>query len=172
VVPPDPVVSAILGVFALFAVLGLRDATKDYVQVEASGFQLKDNLEQVKLLFEYTKFHITAYGTTATLLIGICASSIASSVRLDAEYLIAAVACILAAGVAAGIVAASMPECTSKADFWSWQTGPYNLSLLTIRSWTYVEHTSFWLAVFFVILSFCAGDGAPPARMRFSFSLS
>ena len=110
-----------------------------------------DNLEQVKLLFDYTKFHITVYTTIATILVAIQSNSFGAHVHLSAGFVPAAIASILLAGLAAGVVAASMPECTGKAHFWEWRTGPYNLPILTIRQWTYLEHTSFWVSVVLVV---------------------
>ena len=115
----------------------------------------KNNLEQVKLLFDYTKFHLTGYTTIAALLTAIVASP-HLRVTLFADPLPAAVLAIVAAGWAAGVVAASMPECTNRLEFWEWRTGPYDREMMTIRSWTYLEHTSFWLAVLLVLTAFLA----------------
>jgi hypothetical protein len=166
--PISPWISALLGIGALVGLLGLLDAGRTCFYTVPTEAQLKDNLEQVKLLFDYTKFHITVYGSLATLLLGVAASSLAEKIHLASEFLIAAVAAIIGAGLAAGIVAASMPECTGKVGFWDWKTGTYNLPILTIRSWTFVEHTSFWLSILFVVLSFYAGrSGSKSSTLEF-----
>ena|ERR1041385_816294 len=131
-----------------------------YTQISPVN-RLQDNVEQVKLLFDYTKFHITVYSTLATLLVGISASSLAGHLALHKQWLLAAFTAIVAAGLAAGVVAATMPSCTAILDFWNLRTGPYDVRILTIRSWTYVEHTSFWIAVACVILAFLTGKTAP-----------
>jgi hypothetical protein len=122
---------------------------------------LSDNLEQVKLLFDYTKFHISVYTTLAGFLLTLSASSFVKTWELHRGYLIAALFVILGAGVAAGVVAASMPQSTSKLNFWAWRTGPYDWPWLTIRGWTRVEHTSFWTSAFLAVGAFFAGRTPP-----------
>lgn len=52
--------------------------------------RLGDNREQVKLLFDYTKFHITVYSTLAALLITISSSSVVGRFALSRPWLLSA----------------------------------------------------------------------------------
>jgi hypothetical protein len=56
------------------------------------------NLEQVKLLFDYTKFHIGLYTTLATLLVAVAGSGFAESWKVEAHLVAWAVGAIVLAG--------------------------------------------------------------------------
>jgi sulfite exporter TauE/SafE len=112
------------------------------------------NLEQLKLLLEYTKFHIGLYSTIAGVLVAALATKHAESWKVRRWAVAAAVAAIVVAGLAGGVVAASIVSMTDVADFWNKPIGPYASELLTVRGWTYVEHSAFWIAVLFVLAAF------------------
>ncbi|HXH38663.1 MAG TPA: hypothetical protein VNN08_08550 [Thermoanaerobaculia bacterium] len=175
----DPVVAATAVLLIVFVItlivrdqLIMRDQMRKLPEssLTPSQPQLDNNLEQVKLLFDYTKFHITVYGTIAALLLT-ASTSIGSSLNLPRIYIIAAVSAILVAGLAAGVVAASMPESTNRVGFWDQLGGPYKSRLLTIRSWTFVEHTFFWTAVFFVVMAFAYAKHAPTTGFEITLSV-
>lgn len=128
-------------------------------------------LEQAKLLFDYTKFHITVYTTIATLLVAATSGGLAKDWALSPSLMRAAVVAIVGAGLAAGVVAASLPECVAKHDFWNWRTGPYQSKLLTIRSWTFVEHSSFWLAVLLIVAAFAFSAPSPSSDAEVVMSI-
>jgi large-conductance mechanosensitive channel len=132
----------------------------------------QDNLEQVKLLFDYTKFHITVYTTLAGVLLTFSASDFAKQRAVPVGYVYGAIACIVVAGIAAGIVAASLPALTGQLDFWNVKTGPYKSSLLTLRSWTFVEHTFFWLAVFMIVLAFVLSQPTAESTDEYRLTIS
>jgi hypothetical protein len=158
----NPLIEIPAAVLILFIVaLIVRDRSRESPQrpLHPTDAELSNNLEQVKLLFEYTKFHITVYGSIAALLLT-ASTSIGNSLHLHREYVVAAVCAILVAGLAAGVVAASMPGSTDLIGFWDELGGPYKFRVMTIRSWTFVEHTFFWTAVFFVVLAFVYADHA------------
>jgi hypothetical protein len=64
-----------------------------------------------------------------------------------------------------------MPESTNSVGFWDELGGPYTLRLMTIRSWTFVEHTFFWTAVFFVVLAFAYADRVTWHGFAITFTL-
>lgn len=115
---------------------------------------LDHNLEQLKLLLEYTKFHIGLYATIAGVLVAALATKHAESWRVRRWAVAAAIASIVVAGVAGGVVAASIVSMTDVPGFWDKPIGPYGIEFLTVRGWTYVEHSTFWLAVAFVLAAF------------------
>jgi MFS family permease len=115
---------------------------------------LDHNLEQLKLLLEYTKFHIGLYSTIAGVLVAALATKHAETWKVRRWAIGLAVLAIVLAGLAGGIVAASLVSMTNVADFWNQPIGPYAGEWLTVRGWTYVEHSSFWAAVVLVIVAF------------------
>jgi hypothetical protein len=67
-----PVIETAAALLTIFIVsLVVRDQNRPLPQrpLHPSEEALRNNLEQVKLLFDYTKFHITVYGTIAALLL-------------------------------------------------------------------------------------------------------
>lgn len=115
---------------------------------------LDHNLEQLKLLLEYTKFHIGLYSTIAGVLVAALATKHAESWKVRRWAVAVAIAAIVVAGLAGGVVAASVVSMTNVPDFWNQPIGPYATEVLTVRQWTYVEHSAFWLAVSFVLVAF------------------
>ncbi len=100
-------------------------------------------MDQLKLLFEYTKFHIGLYFTLITLLIGLRRFG---GVELF-PYLEIAIACFLVSGAAAGIILRHIPHfpdlnqfTNAKIGFWWWRLCKYNV-------WAAIEHFAFWLGV-------------------------
>jgi MFS family permease len=115
---------------------------------------LDHNLEQLKLLLEYTKFHIGLYSTIAGVLVAALATKHAETWKVRRWAIGLAVLAIVLAGLAGGIVAASLVSMTNTANFWNQPIGPYAAEWLTVRCWTYVEHSSFWAAIVLVIVAF------------------
>ena len=122
--------------------------------MEATAVPVDHNLEQLKLLFDYTKFHIGLYSTIAGVLVAALATKHAETWRIYRWALASAIVAIVLAGLAGGVVAASLPSMTDTPKFWDASAGPYSSNLLTIRQWTYVEHTMFWAAVLLVLIAF------------------
>ncbi|MEP7309800.1 MAG: hypothetical protein ABJA98_30190 [Acidobacteriota bacterium] len=121
----------------------------------------RDEFEQVKLLFDYTKFHIGIYLTGAASLIALMNTEIGKGIRLREWLVWVAVAFIGMAGLAGGIVASSLPHCRSLEDFWNRRVGPFRLQALRGETWTYVEHSAFWLAIVSVVVAFACRLPAP-----------
>ncbi|HEX6273987.1 MAG TPA: hypothetical protein VFZ53_13155 [Polyangiaceae bacterium] len=106
-------------------------------------------LEKLKLLFDYTKFHIGVYITLGTALAGLVGAStkIEALIVVNKSWLIAATALMALAGFAGGVLVSSMCEASGLAAFWAMSLGPFSLELMPARYWTYLEHTAFWLSL-------------------------
>lgn len=125
-----------------------------------SNEEAKFEYEKVKTLFDYTKFHIGLYTTLGTLIVGVINIELPVEAHLSfcPGLLWAAVLFIVIAGLAGGIVASTLPEQRSlpvfferRIGFWFWD------EVWSGRTWTRIEHTAFWLALSFALLSFFVG---------------
>ena len=116
----------------------------------------KLEIEQLKLLFDYTKFHIGLYTTLATLVL--TALGLKNKAGWDVAFIPwlmwISVLTLGVAGFAGGVIAGTIPQREGFSDFWDNETGPYRLKMLSGQAWTYVEHSSFWLAVIAAVLAF------------------
>jgi hypothetical protein len=118
-------------------------------------------LEQLKLLFDYTKFHIGLYTTVATIFGGLVAAGDKIPFKFNTPLLLASVVCICVAGIAGGTIASSIPGYSSYKEFWSKPIAPFPFSKwmktdnkwMRAENWTYVEHIAFWLAVVLAVVS-------------------
>jgi hypothetical protein len=108
--------------------------------------------DQVKTLYDYTKFHIGLYLTLGTVLAA-ALSAKESPVHLWHPAIWAAVGFIALAGMAGGIVASTLPGCRSLREFHEKPIGPWELKLFTGKTWTRIEHTSFWLGIIAGVIS-------------------
>jgi hypothetical protein len=109
--------------------------------------------ERLKLLFDYTKFHIGLYTTVATIFGGLIAVSDKLPFKFHPMFLLASIIFICIAGAAGGTVASSIPGYSSYTTFWNATIGPFRIKKLKAEYWTYIEHTAFWIAVFLAVLS-------------------
>jgi hypothetical protein len=116
----------------------------------------------LELLFDYTKFHIGVYLTLAAAYITLATSQIGSILpKLNPKFVWPAVIFIIIAGFAGGVIASSVTQTKSVTveSFLKEQTGPWSTSWFTGKWWTYIEHTSFWMGIACVVLSFAySGD--------------
>jgi hypothetical protein len=101
--------------------------------------------DRVKLLFEYTKFHIGVYLTLASIILGILGLKPPTSVSASMTLLIAGAVLFAIAGMAGGIIVSRLTQVTTYNEFWQKKTGPFWWDWLPGQCWTYIEHTSFWL---------------------------
>jgi hypothetical protein len=104
-------------------------------------------LEKLKLLFDYTKFHIGLYTTLGTGLTAVLAADFAEAWHVDRGLLGVAIVSIAVAGFAGGVVTSTLTQHTSHHDFWTQPTGPFRFKWWTGETFTYIEHSAFWLAV-------------------------
>lgn len=124
--------------------------------------------EQLKLLFDYTKFHIGLYTTVATIFGGLYSASDKLPFKFNSGLLIGSVICILLAGIAGGTIASSIPGHSGYTQFWGAVIGPFRLKLFKAETWTYIEHSAFWLAALLAVLSIVSHSptDAPSAPHR------
>lgn len=105
------------------------------------------NKEQVELLFDYTKFHIGLYSTFASGVLALLAGEFAKDWAICRTLLALSLLPIAIAGVAAGVIASSLPHLYGKRDVRTARIGPLWFEKWRLRCWTYLEHTMFWIAV-------------------------
>ena len=103
-------------------------------------------IERLKLLFDYTKFHIGLYAAVATVFSGAIVSK-TGAFMAQPQLLLTSVVLICVAGFAGGVVASSLPHFASIEQFWDCKIGPFRSKCFRGETWTYIEHTAFWLAV-------------------------
>jgi hypothetical protein len=109
-----------------------------------------ENAEQVKLLFDYTKFHIGLYSTFGTAVLALLSGKF-ERVSICTPLLVSSLLPIGVAGLAAGVIASSLPHLFGSVDVREAKIGPLIFERWRLRSWTYVEHTSFWVAVIMAV---------------------
>ena len=117
---------------------------------------LADSLKGLELLFEYTKFHIGIYLTLTAAYITLATSNVGVVLPKPRPIFAGfAVACFMAAGLAGGIIVSSITqcECSNVNEFFRLELGPWQLELFTAKSWTFIEHTSFWIGLIAAALS-------------------
>lgn len=107
----------------------------------------RDNIEQVKLLFDYTKFHIGLYSTFATAVLALLSGQFAKQWSICMPLLALSLLPIAVAGVAGGVIASSLPHLVGSADVRIAKIGPLHCERWKLRYWTYAEHLAFWLAL-------------------------
>src|SRR5947199_1948273 len=81
--------------------------------------------DRIKLLFEYTKFHIGLYATLVAALIALAGSKFADQWQLNLQLLWSGIIGVLIAGWAGGVIAAGLPQTRTFAEFWNKATGPF-----------------------------------------------
>jgi hypothetical protein len=108
--------------------------------------------EQLKHLFDYTKFHIGMYTTLVAAIVGVFATD---ALELHAyptmvPFLLVSVVLFLAAGMFGGLVASSIPFFKTFEDFRRvrlapWSTNPNLQKGIPSILCTHIEHSLFWL---------------------------
>jgi hypothetical protein len=112
--------------------------------------------EQLKLLFDYTKFHIGLYASIATIFgTLIAADKTHLEFKFNSGCLFASIVFVCVAGLAGGMIASSIPGYSNYSKFMEEPLAPYDIQKVAFKAryWTYIEHTSFWIAVVLAILS-------------------
>ncbi|WP_224366075.1 hypothetical protein [Hyalangium versicolor] len=104
--------------------------------------------EKLKLLFDYTKFHVGIYLTVVGVLTGIVATSAKDfSFHFNRAWLISAIVFIVIAGIAGGVLLSSMCHERRLDLFWNKKLGPFGLRCWPAKWWASIEHTAFWVAI-------------------------
>ena len=103
--------------------------------------------EQLKLLFDYTKFHIGLYTTIATIFGALFAAGDKVPLRFQPVLLLCSAISVCIAGAAGGIIASSIPAFDSYSKFWDSPIGPLWFKGMKAKCWTHIEHIAFWIAI-------------------------
>jgi hypothetical protein len=113
-------------------------------------------LEQLKLLFDYTKFHIGLYTTLAAAYIALMTSEYGKRLLApDTRLVLAAVVILGIAGFAGGIIASSCTYYPSFNQLMERRLFPFRDGWgLKGVTWTRIEHTAFWVALGAILASF------------------
>jgi hypothetical protein len=110
-------------------------------------------MEQLKLLMDYTIFHIGVYLTLGGLMVALLAKQ-ATKQEMRC-WIMCALGCFFVAGVCGGVVAASIPYYGSFSLFEQASIGPWGGSrMFPSRWWMRVEHWAFWLGVVIFLVGF------------------
>ncbi len=123
--------------------------------------------EQLKLLFDYTKFHILLYTTLITLMLGLfifgtgasgTGDAVVAKLRLPMKFV---VFFFLIAGGAGGVIGSSIsstPRYSKLKDFLDDYISPYNIDIKILKlkghTWINIEHGAFWLGITIAVFSF------------------
>lgn len=115
--------------------------------------------DQLKILFEYTRWHLGMYtGLAAVVGLYFTSESIQERFHLGpcaGAFSAMAVVLLFFAGLTGGVVASSIPEHRSYRRFVSPENllGPWTLRLWRPRFLMGVEHTCFWVACAFLVVA-------------------
>lgn len=129
---------------------------------------LAADLESLKLLYDYTKFHIGFYLTLASGFITIASLKKGEGFALDLKQNLVwiAMGLFMLAGFAGGIIVSSITQCLgltgsetpdvcrSTHAFLKQDLGPWRLKWFSGRVWTEIEHTAFWAGLAAAFFSF------------------
>ena len=116
--------------------------------------------ENLKLLFEYTKFHIGLYATLVGAAITLTQLlKDTPMVRDGGGLLRLGIVFWIISAIAGGTIAGNIPDFRTLKDFRCQYFGPLNIPLLKGSGWESLEHVSFWLGVICVVWTFVATSG-------------
>lgn len=127
--------------------------------------ELAARAKSLEMLYDYTKFHIGIYLTLTASYITVATVKVADAAGKQYQFLPAnqylmtvAVLSFMLAGLAGGIIVSSITQRVggSSNDFLETEIGPWNAKCIRLRgrTWTYIEHTSFWVGLIAAVISF------------------
>lgn len=130
------------------------------------------DFDQLKLLFDYTKFHIGVYATLVSLLIGFISLGPASLHPIQHLCLAATTVAFVLAGACGGVVASNIPNLSGMEDFRNSDLGTAWLFPNWLRmkgpKWATLEHLFFWIGIIIALVGLVPGllhsFGQPPVR--------
>ena len=105
-------------------------------------------MEQLKLLMDYTRFHIGIYVTLGAVGVG----TIEADFFNVMEFL-PVIVLLIVAGASGGIIASNIPLYNTWDDFHKSKLTVFRFKTLQWQCWAAIEHYSFWVAVFLTIRS-------------------
>jgi hypothetical protein len=113
--------------------------------------------EKIKLLFDYTKFHFGLYTSIGTIVV---AGYSAKVIHFEEVALCIGMLCIAVAGLAAGTITSTLPECSTLKEFYDKEHGIWLFQRIARHwrgwrgeEWTRIEHIAFWLGIISLVTS-------------------
>jgi len=117
--------------------------TKKSFRVDRGGMD-----EQLKHLYDYTKFHIGMY---TVLIVGIIAvftnDSLNAAYSSFLPFIHVATTFLIFAAIFGGLIASSVPYHTDFDEFMKSKLGPWDFKWLEAEQCTHLEHACFWLSL-------------------------
>jgi hypothetical protein len=133
--------------------MATTNKTSEFVKARVAS-----HFKSLELLYDYTKFHIGLYLTLTASYITVASVKLGESdgsktthfLPTSMPLLLLALLCFVVAGLAAGIIASSITQFSGggAAEFLEKPLGPWKIELWKARTWTYTEHTAFWVGLF------------------------
>jgi hypothetical protein len=139
-----------------------KNDTNNINQVSRSDDTAKTAMEQLKLLMDYTKFHIGMYATLCTALVAVLSSNqfkTNEGYEFYRPYLLGTLICFTAAGMFGGLVGSSIPFYTNWDTFISAKVG---FSVIPTLWCTKLEHGAFWLGIVVALAGIFLTPSTPP----------
>ena len=114
--------------------------------------------DKLKLLSDYTKFHIGLYTGVVAAFLGIAKLGEANFSSAHMMLLFVSIICICLAGGCGGVVASNIAELETASFrvFWNRPIGILNLNITKMRTeqWSQYEHVFFWFGVILGLFNF------------------
>jgi hypothetical protein len=123
-----------------------RRSTPAFGRLNLADDSMADS-DQLKMLFDYTIFHIGLYTSVTAGFITLLSADFAKHWNLKPWLLWIAISCLSLAGFCGGVIASSLPEATNIYCFYKTWIGPFSWDACPARYWAYAEHTLFWVAI-------------------------
>lgn len=127
--------------------------------MSATPEQIGNDDKRLERLYDYTKFHIGIYLSSAAGLAALIGSEkpgwLVAQLIGTQQFLYLALVCMVFAGMCGGVVATSTTESRTFVEFWNGEHGPATLPGLkrTGSQWVAREHGFFWASVLFTVAS-------------------
>jgi len=120
----------------------------------------EENLEKLKVLFQYTLFHIGLYATLITGLMAMLSLGKSDGLRLIEQFhypFKVTLGCMLMAGMCGGVIGSNMPGFISFKTFETTRIGFWGMRFLEGQNWVFFEHLFFWVGVLNGVAAFYIG---------------
>jgi hypothetical protein len=134
---------------------------------EDSMDHLEVDVKRLERLYDYTKFHIGVYLTLVGAFVAAMADKVGIVDPCSRWFFMPAIAAMLLAGVAGGVIASHLPEAGTFSEF-----EKQRISFLKrwFRRryvwWAKVEHRAFWIGILWALAVIAARPGVSELRSR------
>lgn len=110
-------------------------------------------MERLKLLMDYTKFHLGAYLTLGAIAVGLLRAELVQLEEIGPSLLFLALA-----GACGGVIGSSIPEYETFDAYAEADLGPSWCNLRRpYRVWAGAEHAFFWVAIMYAAVVLTLG---------------